>query len=158
MLGSRTGRYERSPAQGGHAEGGQFLPDRRRRCRGTDYSNGHCSKQRREQAHPSFSHLSHFGSRYKLGCCGHAGLFSSPVQFFSKTFLEQTIYKPQQRHTIQTRQKPYRSIVSLLHVLGHGDDMGCGDTCDIDQCYMLERRESIPQTIGGHTQIQNAER
>ena len=22
------------------------------------------------------SHRSHFGSRYKLGCCGHAGLFS----------------------------------------------------------------------------------
>ena len=50
------------------------------------------------------------------------------------------------------------SIVSLLHVLGHADDMGCGDTCDIDQCHMLERRGSISQTIGGHTQINNAER
>ena len=25
------------------------------------------------------------------------------------------------------------SVVSLQHVLGHGDDMGCGDACDIDQ-------------------------
>ena len=50
------------------------------------------------------------------------------------------------------------SIVSLLHVLGHADDMGCGDTCDIDQCHMLERRGSISQTLGGHTKIKDAER
>ena len=27
-------------------------------------------------------HRSHFGSRYKLGCCGHAGLFWYMAQFF----------------------------------------------------------------------------
>ena len=28
-------------------------------------------------------HRSHFGSRYKLGCCGHAGLLCGLVQFFT---------------------------------------------------------------------------
>ena len=30
------------------------------------------------------SHRSHFGSRYKLGCCGHGGIFVFPFQFSQK--------------------------------------------------------------------------
>ena len=43
----------------------------------------------RDRAHVAalqcLSHRSHFGSRYKLGCCGHASLFLSPVRFSPKT-------------------------------------------------------------------------
>ena len=33
-------------------------------------------RKRRQLKKDALEHRSHFGSRYKLGCCGHAGLFS----------------------------------------------------------------------------------